>query len=87
MRRARAGRTFDAQYAASLSADAVPELVAGLPGLSPQDRRTLAKAMIERWSPAANPDWRSWTVASTLARQAVGENALVLRGAGAEASR
>ena len=42
--RARAGHIFDARYAARLSADAVPELVAGLPDLNPQDRCTLARA-------------------------------------------
>jgi hypothetical protein len=87
MARSRAGHIFDARYAARLSADAVPELVAGLAGLNPQDRRTVARAMLDRWSPPANLDWRSWTIASAQARQAVNANTLSLRAASAETNR
>jgi hypothetical protein len=87
MARARAGHLFDARYVSRLSADAVPDLVGGLAGLNPQDRRTVARAMLERWSPPANPDWRSWTIASAQARQAVSENASVLREAYTETYR
>jgi hypothetical protein len=87
MARARAGHIFDARYAARLSADAVPKLIAGLAGLNPQDRRTVARAMLDRWSSLANPDWRSWTIASAQARQAVSENAPALRDACSETER
>ena len=87
MARARAGHKFDARYVASLSADAVPELVAGLPYLAPQDRRTLAKITLDRWSPPENPDWRSWAVSRSQAWQAIRENASDLHAACAETSR
>ena len=79
--RAHAGRTFDARYAASLSADAVPELVAGLPLLNPQDRCTVATRLLKHWSPPENPDWRSWSQALSRAWEAVRENAPALRAA------
>jgi hypothetical protein len=87
MERAQAGHSFDARYAGRLSADAVPELVAGLPNLNPQDRRTLAKAMLERWAPPEKPDWRSWTLSRAQAWQAVSKNASTLRAACAETKR
>jgi hypothetical protein len=79
--RARAGRAFDARYAANLSADAVPELVTGLAVLNPQDRCTLAGRLLERWSPPSNPDWRSWSLSRSRAWQAWRENASALRAA------
>jgi hypothetical protein len=84
MQRSRAGHTFDADYLAGLSADAVPEIVAGLPTLNPADRRKLSGAMLDRWSPAENPDWRTWTIASARAQQAVTNNHAALRAAAAE---
>jgi hypothetical protein len=85
--RARAGHMFDAHYVARLSADAVPDIVAGLPTLKPVDRRTLAKNMLDQWSPPANPDWRSWTISRSQAWQAISENAQALRAACAETHR
>ncbi|MGD1104596.1 MAG: DUF4173 domain-containing protein [Terriglobia bacterium] len=87
MARSRAGHVFDAAYVARLSADAAPEIVAGLPTLNPADRRTLAKHLLERWSPPENPDWRSWTISRSRAWQAVSENAPALRAACAETKR
>ena len=43
---AQAGRRFDASYAASLSADAVPALVAGLAKLSPAERSKAAACIL-----------------------------------------
>lgn len=87
MARARAGHVFDVGYISRLSADAAPEIVAGLPTLNPAARRTLAKAMLERWSPPANPDWRSWNLARSQAWQAVSANAPSLRAACTETKR
>ena len=87
MARSRAGHTFDASYLSELSADAAPEIVAGLPALNPVDRRTLAKAMLERWTPPEKPDWRSWTLSRAQAWQAVSKNASTLRAACAETKR
>jgi hypothetical protein len=59
--RAKAGRAFDARYATRLSADAVPELVAALPDLNPQDRCTVASGILKRWVPHQPSDWRAWS--------------------------
>jgi hypothetical protein len=85
LERARAGRVFDPEYIASLSADGVPEIIAGLPALNPKARCMLAKAMLERWSPPEIPDWRSWTISAAEARQAVRANEPALRAACAQA--
>ena len=55
-----AGRTFDAAYAASLSADGVPALVTALPLLNEADCRTVTASLLERWSPPRKSDWRTW---------------------------
>jgi hypothetical protein len=87
LERARTGHIFDAGYVTSLSADAVPEIVVGLPALKPVDRRMLAKALLDRWSPSEPPDWRSWTISGAHARHAVAANASVLRDDSAKTTR
>jgi hypothetical protein len=77
--RARSGLPFDAHYVSSLSADAVPEILAGLQSLNPVDRRKLAKAILENWAPGGNPDWRSWNLSGAQARQAIAEHEAELR--------
>ena len=62
-RQAKRGRGFDAQYATSLSADAVPELIAALPALSQQERGAVAARLLSQWTPLEHADWRmaSWS--------------------------
>ncbi|UCC72789.1 MAG: DUF4173 domain-containing protein [Gemmatimonadota bacterium] len=69
--RARAGYEFDALYATSLSADAVPRLVAALPDLGQEDRCLAATRILERWMPPAEADWRTWNRARSKAWRAV----------------
>ena len=57
--RVRAGHPFDPRYAARLSADAIPDLVAGSAVLNGQDRCSLAASLGERWPGPKNSDWRS----------------------------
>lgn len=57
---------FDAQYAASLSADAVPELLAVLPKLSEADRCQAAWQLAERWD-GKDADWRAWSLGRSRA--------------------
>jgi hypothetical protein len=71
---ARAGRFFDADYAASLSADAVPALISALPSLKQDERCRVERAFSENWIPNANAldeDWRAWNFARWRARRAV----------------
>jgi len=67
---ARAGHTFDAKYAATLSADAAPVLAVALPDLNPAAREVLAKRL-KRWSDGSRADWRLWSWSRAQARRAV----------------
>jgi hypothetical protein len=69
-----ANRPFDAPYVTSLSADAVPALVAALPTMSVVEQRKAARAVLAHWSPPAHPDWRSWNWSRWRAWQVVREN-------------
>jgi hypothetical protein len=60
----------DGRYLGSLSADAVPTLVAGLPSLTESERNRLMNALQARWF---NPpsDWRTWNWSRSQATAAV----------------
>jgi hypothetical protein len=72
--RARAGAEFDAAYHASLSADALPALIAGAPSLSPTDCQALSSALHNAWTKRLNDkedggvDWRSRNLSLVRAR-------------------
>ena len=68
-----ASDSVDAAYLGSLSADAVPTLLEGLPALSPEARCTLAVRLQARWGAPMDADWRSWNRAKVRARRLVGE--------------
>lgn len=51
---------FDVGYATSLSADAVPALLAVLPTLAPAERCGAASRILERWTRTEGADWRVW---------------------------
>jgi Domain of unknown function (DUF4153) len=76
---ARQGRAFDAAYATTLSADAVPALVAALPHLSPGARQHAAQELLARWSAWAGADWRAWSMARSDAWRAVAAQEAALR--------
>jgi hypothetical protein len=77
--RAKVGRSFDARYATRLSADAVPELVAALPNLNPQDGCTVASGVLKRWALPQASDWRVWSWSRARAAQAVRDNEASLK--------
>jgi hypothetical protein len=82
-----AGRAFDAFYAASLSADAMPELISSLPKLNSAQRCALAAQILARnpssgssgGSPGGSPGWRSWNWSRSEAAGALPAGELVLR--------
>jgi hypothetical protein len=73
-----AGRNFDAVYAASLSADAVPELIDSLPKLNRSQRCTLATQILQNRPIAESPGWRrwNWSRAGAARALAAGEHEL-----------
>jgi len=76
-----AGRDFDAAYAASLSADAVPEMIAALPRLSHSQRCALASQILQRQPIAGSPGWRRWNWSRAEAARAMAAGEHELRGA------
>lgn len=76
--RADAPLRFDAAYAASLSADAVPPLLAALPAVRPELRCVAADRLLSRWD-EADADWRSWSLSRGRARAAVAARRTELR--------
>jgi hypothetical protein len=71
--RAYAGRCLDTNYATSLSADAVPTLVAALPILNQEDSDAVAARLRQRWSGRERRDWRTWNWARARAWRVVRE--------------
>jgi hypothetical protein len=74
-----AGRDFDAAYAASLSADAVPELISSLPRLKSSQRCALASQILHSRPIAGSPGWRRWNWSRAEAARAVASGEQELR--------
>ncbi|HEX8649544.1 MAG TPA: DUF4173 domain-containing protein [Pyrinomonadaceae bacterium] len=77
---AQMGRAFDADYAASLSADAVPALLAALPDLGRYNRCMIANDLLDRLSSLESGDWRTWNRSRSVARDRLIENSSALFG-------
>lgn len=73
------GHRFDANYAASLSADAVPSLVRMLPSITQDGRCVIASRALDNWSTPRHTDWRTWNWARAEAQRSVLEQAELLR--------
>ena len=69
---------FDARYAGSLSADAVPDLIAALPSLPEAERCLAAARILREWTPPQNADWRTWNWSRSRAWDAVVANEATL---------
>lgn len=69
---AQKGHTFDADYAATLSADAAPILADALPSLPPLAQGKVSAHLLRNWSHGG--DWRSWSLSRALAFRAVDRN-------------
>jgi hypothetical protein len=67
LNRAPEERPFDAAYAVTLGADAVPPLLQALPTLEPAARCLVATTLLDRWSATPARDWRTWNRARARA--------------------
>ena len=65
-------RELDARYLAGLSADAVPALLDGLASAPEDQRCRTAEILLQRWTPPAEVDWRTWNFSRWQAQQRVG---------------
>ena len=79
LNRPAAERPFDAKYAVSLGADAVPPLLEALPNLDPPSQCVIATKLLKRWSSASDADWRNWNWSRSRARRLVAERSATLR--------
>jgi hypothetical protein len=75
LHRPAAERPFDAEYALSLGADAVPPLLEALPRLERPSRCAIATKLLNRWSARSETDWRTWNWSRSRARRLVAEGA------------
>jgi hypothetical protein len=89
---ARADRSesgFDARYASSLGADAVPALLEDLASLAPEPRCEIAVSLLAASRAGGDEDWRSFNVSRSRARDllaaSAGELEATARGCGSEA--
>ena len=69
--RAAAGKEYDGSYLRTLSADAVPVIVARLEQLPQAERCSAARMLDERWSGERRGGWRTWNLSDWRARRLV----------------
>ena len=68
-----AASSLDTHYVTSLSADAVPTLVAALPTLNAEKRQAVVDRLVVQWSPPSTFDWRTWNWSRSRAQADVVE--------------
>jgi hypothetical protein len=73
------GYRLDVTYLATLGSDAAPVLIRGIDGLAEAARCEVASALLARWGPDREWDWRSWNLADWRAGQLVNTEADRLR--------
>ncbi len=71
-------RPFDSRYATTLSADAVPALVAALPAMGTEERCATAADLLNDWGKPEAHDWRTWNWSRSQARSTVDANRVYL---------
>lgn len=69
--RASAGKEYDGTYLRTLSADAVPAILARLDRLPETERCSAARMLEERWSGERPGGWRTWNLSDWRARRLV----------------
>jgi hypothetical protein len=70
---------LDVSYLSHLGSDATPILVERLGELPAEARSEVASALLSRWGPDREFDWRSWNLADWRARRIVREESQRLR--------
>jgi hypothetical protein len=73
--RAAGGAAYDGSYLRTLSADAVPTLLARMDQLPDTERCRVAALIEERWSGARPGGWRTWNLSDWRARRLVAPHA------------
>ncbi len=65
--------TYDESYSLTLSADAVPTLVARIDSINARDRREVARTLVSRWGRGNSDPYWTWDYSRARARRAVRE--------------
>ena len=71
--RATSGAEYDGRYLSTLSADAVPTLIARLPSLPQAERCRVFDMLEKRWTGERKGGWRTWNISDARARRLVRE--------------
>ena len=74
------GKRFDPKYLTSLSLDAVPEMIQALPSYKTEDRKVIARYLLEECLRREQEDWRTWSLAKNSALALIRERQDDLRG-------
>jgi hypothetical protein len=69
------GAGLDVTYLTTLGSDATPILVGRIHELTETARCRVASALLSRWGPDRESDWRNWNLADWRARRVVGAEA------------
>ncbi|HEX6693889.1 MAG TPA: DUF4173 domain-containing protein [Longimicrobiales bacterium] len=69
--RAAAGSEYDGRYLTTLSADAVPTLIARMPRLPAAERCRVEEMLVKRWSGDRPGGWLAWNLGDARARRLV----------------
>jgi hypothetical protein len=68
------GKPVDPRYLATLSADATPELIAGLSLVPARDGALISRELIRRNAGKDSPDWRTWNLSRARASAGIQEH-------------
>ena len=71
MTRGAEGKPVDPVYLTTLSADATPQLVRGIPLIPAHDGALISRELIRRNAGQESPDWMTWNLARTRASGAI----------------
>lgn len=58
------GKRFDPNYLTTLSLDAVPQLIEALPSYRTEDRKIIARYLVQEGERHRDEDWRVWSLSS-----------------------
>jgi hypothetical protein len=68
------GKPVDPRYLTTLSADATPEIIAGIPRLPAHEGALISSELIRRSAGKDAPDWRTWNLSRTRASAGIQEH-------------
>jgi hypothetical protein len=80
--RASEGKRFDVKYLLTLSTDATPELISGIPRVQASAGALISQQLVRSNDTTASQDWRTWNFSRSRASKAIRTNLEALTAAG-----